>query len=306
MIGTRVQVLDPESFGAAAELFAATFPLRVAEIATWRDPRERELPRRYAVLADSAQRLIGFCALWRFRADGYRMDLIVTPDQRRRGIGGRLLTRLVGQAREAAAITLQARADSGWTESLRFLRARGFTETMRMHRQVLDVAAATLGPYRAIEQRLAAEGITMATLSHELSRDRLCWARFAALHETTEQGWVDPDPRPVPDPAWSPAELRRRHRGAAGRFWLGEGGAFLARHNDRYVGFSGALGTGVHPAYRGRGIATALKVRVILAAVVHNVPTLSTSSGNPTMLRINERLGYRHTSTEIRLVRPLA
>lgn len=141
---------------------------------------------------------------------------------------------------------------------------------MRMHRQVLDVGTVTLEPYRAIERRLAAEGITIATLAHELDRDSLCWARFAALHEKTAHGWVDPDPRPVPEPAWSADELRRRHRGAARHFWLGDGGAFLACHHDRYVGFSGALGIGVDPAYRGRGIATALKVRMVLAAIAHN------------------------------------
>lgn len=300
----RVRCLEPGLFDAAAALFAAAFPLRAGEVAAWRDPPGHEVVRRYAVLAGSAEGLIGYCALWRFREDGYRMDLLVAPQQRRRGVGARLLARLVAEAREAGAITLQARADVGWTESLRFLWARGFAETMRMHRQVLDVGPATLGPYRAVETRLATEGITIATLAAELSRDPLCWQRFTTLRNAARQGWPDPDPRPVPGPAWSPAELERRHRGAAACFELGNGG-FLARHGDRYVGFSGALGTAVHPAYRGRGIATALKVRVILAAAAQGVPTLSTSSGNPAMLRINENLGYRRASTEIRLVRPL-
>lgn len=77
------------------------------------------------------------------------------------------------------------------------------------------------------------------------------------------------------------------------------------RETASCLGFTGALGTGVRPSVRRQGIATALKVGAIVAARDHGETTLETSSGNPAMLRVNERLGFRPVATEIRLVRSL-
>jgi GNAT superfamily N-acetyltransferase len=65
------------------------------------------------------------------------------------------------------------------------------------------------------------------------------------------------------------------------------------------------LGTAVRPDFRGQGIATALKVRAITDARDRGVTTVRTLTGNPAMLRVNERLGFRTTSTEIRLIQTL-
>jgi hypothetical protein len=62
----------------------------------------------------------------------------------------------------------------------------------------------------------------------------------------------------------------------------------------------------MRPSLRGRGIATALKVRVISAARQRGESILHSSSGNPAMLKVNQPLGYRRTTTEVRLVRTLA
>ena len=77
---------------------------------------------------------------------------------------------------------------------------------------------------------------------------------------------------------------------------------FLARRGPEYVGFTGGLGTGVRPAERNRGVATALKVRAIARARERGERTMETATGNPAMVRVNEKLGFRHTSTEVRLV----
>jgi hypothetical protein len=37
----------------------------------------------------------------------------------------------------------------------------------------------------------------------------------------------------------------------------------------------------------------------------HGIATLSTSTGNPAMVRVNQRLGFRVESTEVRLVKTL-
>ena len=290
---------------AAAALFAAAHPDRADEPAGWSAPSGPAGARRYVAVAGAAGRIVGYGGLWPVRPGKFRIDLVVAPDHRRCGIGGRLLGRLTGEAHAAGAATVQARADSGRAQSLAFLRHRGFRETMRMHRLVLDVANADLRPFAGIERRLTADGIVFTTLAVE--RDHTgdaCWAALCDLHNAARAGWPDPDPGPGsgPEELRTPEQLRRLYH-------LHEQGwpelCFLAVHGETYVGFVGPLGTAVRPALRGRGIATALKVREVAAAKQRGILTLDGATGNPAMLKINERLGYQRTSTEVRLVRPL-
>ena len=58
-------------------------------------------------------------------------------------------------------------------------------------------------------------------------------------------------------------------------------------------------------AVRRQGIATALKLRAVVSARDHGVATLTTATGNPVMVRVNQRLGFRLVLAEVRLVRTL-
>jgi predicted GNAT family acetyltransferase len=65
-------------------------------------------------------------------------------------------------------------------------------------------------------------------------------------------------------------------------------------------------GTAVHPAYRGKGIATALKAYDLHRCIVDGQNYFETSSANPAMLKVNERLGYRLNGLcEVRLLKYL-
>jgi len=285
---------------AVAALFAAELPERLAELARWDEP-----VRRW-VAADGA-RVVGYGSFWPVRDHRFRMDMIVAPEQRRRGIGGRLLSLLAGSAEAAGAATLQARTESDHLEVLAFLSRRGFAETMRMHRLILDVADATLQPFAGIERRLAAEGIVLTTLEDEQHRiGDARWHRLCSAHHAAREGWPDPDPDPDAGPPRLPAvaEFRRRYEEYA-RLLPEPEPCILAVQGEEVVGFTCPIGTGVRPALRGRGIATALKARVIAESRERGLTTLYSATGNPAMLKVNERLGYRRTSTEVRLVRRL-
>jgi GNAT superfamily N-acetyltransferase len=294
----HIRPLRPADRDAVAALFAAASPERAGELARWDDRVCRW------VAADGA-RIVGYGSFWPVRDHRFRMDLTVAPEHRRRGTGGWLLGLLAGAARAAGAATLQARTESDRPQVLAFLTRRGFAETMRMHRLVLNVASATLAPYVGVERRLAAEGIVLTTLADE--QDRIgdaCWHRLCAAYHAAGDGWPDPDPGPGPPEPPTVAEFRRMYEEYA-RLLPGPEPCILAVHGEEVVGFAGPTGTGVRPALRGRGIATALKARVIAAARERGVMTLHSTSGNPAMLKVNERLGYRRTTTEIRLVRRL-
>jgi len=297
MDAVLVRPFRPADHSAVAGLFAGA----------GRQPASPVFPRGccVAVAGGQAERVIGFGSWWHVRLDKFRMDLLVAPEARRQGAGTLLLDHLLSAGRDAGAATVQARVASEDQEPLDFLLARGFVETMRMHRQLLQVAEANLAEYAHLPARLAERGIVLASLTHEVARGKSFWEEFCQLYNTARDGWPDPDPDPNPRTPLTPAEIRRRHQAAAKEHGIGAEQCFLAVYADRYVGFTGALGTAVDPAFRQQGIATALKLRAVISARDHGLATLDTSTGNPAMLRANERLGYRVVSTEIRLVKTL-
>jgi GNAT superfamily N-acetyltransferase len=159
MVSMVLRPVLPGDHRAVAALLAATWSAHGGEAASWHDADTARSSRRYVAAAGSPQRVIAYGAIWRVRPGKFRMDLVVSPGWRRRGAGGRLLAHLGDQARIAGAVTLQARVDEGSCgESLAFLVARGFVETMRMRRQVLDVAGARLAAHARLPGGLPAAG----------------------------------------------------------------------------------------------------------------------------------------------------
>ena len=151
------------------------------------------------------------------------MDLLVASQRRRKGAGSGLLGYLAGRAREAGAATLQARADGGQAQSLGFLLARGFVETMRMYRQVLRVADASLAGYEHVVAQLAGRGIVIASLEHELTRRTDCWQEYCRLFNAAREGWPDPDPGPPPEAPLPTAGVPAPVPGGRGRARGGRG-----------------------------------------------------------------------------------
>jgi GNAT superfamily N-acetyltransferase len=307
-----IRPIAPHDYEPAAALFAVAYPDRAREADEWTSADRAAPGQRLVAVAGDPERLVGYAAFWRVRDDRHRMDLVVAPDRRRRGIGGGLLARIVERAREIGAATLQARADDDQPESLAFLRRRGFAETMRMHWDVLDLRAADLARFAHLAARLEADGIRVTTLRDEEPREPACWERLADLHHAAQDGWADPDPGP-PGPPLTVEEARR---------WFMLPGLipeafFIAAAGDTYVGYSGIAvrpsepdvgwpaGTVVRPEHRGRGVATALKARVLAYARACRLTRVHSSSGNPAILHINRKFGFRPVWSEVRLVRAL-
>jgi hypothetical protein len=78
--------------------------------------------------------VIGYGAWWQVRPGKFRIEFPVALPWRHRGAESRLLAHVASQARDAEAVTLQARAGSEDMQSLGFLLGRGFVETMRVHK----------------------------------------------------------------------------------------------------------------------------------------------------------------------------
>jgi GNAT superfamily N-acetyltransferase len=284
---------------AAAALVAAEWPHRASEAEQLRRGELDPEAKRWAAADPLGGGPVAYAALWRVRGDRFRMDLLVAPEWRRRGIGEEMLRRVLAAAEGEGAATLQARAYESAEDAIGFLHRRGFAATMRMVGLALDLR--TIDPDRlaAYERAAIGQGFAITTLADEQRRDPASLHRLNELYDAAREGWPDPDPRPdPPEPIGYDAFLR-----LLDEFPTDAESFFIARVGDRYVGFTGSLGTAVHPAFRGRGLATALKARLALHACEIGRTLLETSTGHPAMLRANETIGFRRTYTEVRLVR---
>ena len=220
----------------------------------------------------------------------------VRPAGRRAGAGTALLARLVAHAAALGAESLTAHVDGPDRGSLAFARRFGFSEADRQVEQVRTLGAEEAGPFP--------DGVEVATVAErpELLRE---------AHALAVQGYAD-----MPTP-W-PAEIGLDE-------WLREEathpeGSFVALAGGEVIGYSGLMRdaddptraedglTAVHPAWRRRGLATALKRAELAWAATHGLREIYTwtQRGNEGMRRVNERLGYRYRNVSVTLAAPLS
>ncbi len=240
------------------------------------------------------------------RPGSIEMRLTVAPAHRRQGIGSRLYERALAFAgeRQADSIRVSYVEHSPEEPAMFFLKQRGFVELQRYQPSRLDVSACDLSQFQGVEQRLVAEGVRFFTYADvpDTGENR------RKLHTLDQEARTDlpyhGDPEPsVPEPyaeSWI-AKLTEE------QFPMIQ----LAAIEERWVGISASSVswgfTGVIPAFRRRGIATALKVRAIRAAKERGVQTLETENraNNVGMLAINRKLGYQFGPAEVECIKRL-
>lgn len=223
--------------------------------------------------------------------DGYWGTVDVLPDARRQGVGNALLVAVCAVAREAGKSWLHVPAIVSRPEGIAFLEHRGFTEYERMKALRLDLAGLEPPVPRP------PDGVVIATL--EERPDLVAGVHAVALETFGDIPGDDPmaagdlaefrarDVDRAVIPAWGFAIALDADDGVVGyaSLMLMPGNEHLAWHDM----------TAVRRAWRGRGLAVALKTRTIAAAMEHGVTALETGNDvdNAAMRAVNARLGYR-------------
>ncbi len=314
--GYGVRPIRTGDYEGSAALISDVCPDRSEDAEEWRrdDEGASDRPvRRYVAAADDGQALIGYAASRHVRLGRYGLDLAVPSAWRKRGVGSALLSRVTEDLRAAGAVTLEARALEDRPEDVAFYLGRGFVETLRMHRLRLELATADPAPFLPLLERIAGEGIEIATLVEERTHGAGWLRRLYELENAVMPDWPTSDPSLAREP-FSFEDFRRRFE----RHEVIADGYFIAKLGDEYIGYSGLTvpredpgridmaGTAVSPEHRRRGLATALKVRTIQYARERGYATMRTGTASAAMLAIIERLGFRKGAPdEIRLLRSL-
>lgn len=232
----------------------------------------------------------------------------VHPEYRRRGIGTELEARQQAFAQERGGTELSATIREDDAGSRAFLERHGFSEAYRRFESELDVTNFDWSRFPGWRERIEGQGLRLAAFS-EFGDNDASRTRLFDLVKTVAQDIPYPDVQPN-----FTYEDMVKYFGAPG---YRPDALFVAVDRDRWVGFSGihcpegrpgyTVLTGTLRDYRGRGIATALKLATIEFAQRHGIPALRTNNDtvNAAMLAVNDRLGYRRLAARVRFKRAL-
>jgi len=254
----------------------------------------------YLVREDGVILGSGVGAVFAYRARRVVALITVLAGQRRRGAGTALYEAISRWAGERGAGELEVSVSSDDPESLSYAQRRGFIEVRRQVGLVLSLAG--VSPLR-VQPPAGIEIVTWAQRP-ELAR---------GMYEVDLE--IHPDIPGFEDVALEPFEDWMAHN--MQRPTDSPEATFIALAGEEVVGFAklsltaptaaGHAMTAVKRAWRGRGIAGALKAAEINWALANGYTELHTSNEkrNAPINRLNARLGYRSGIGRIHLVGPI-
>jgi GNAT superfamily N-acetyltransferase len=219
------------------------------------------------------------------------------PDFRGRCIGSALYEAVEAIARKGGATSAMAWSNSRYEDAYIWAQHRGYVNDLLRTESVLDLSTWDGSRFAGALERVRAQGIRLErydTLPPEATIRRIMTLEQETFRDVpaTEEG--------ESFPGWD-EYLRQWVEYTRPRTTV------LALDGDRVVGESIAFHptipgkgsvtgyTAVLRAYRGRGIALAVKVLTIESAVERGVPRMRTNNDfeNPAMLAVNAKLGYQ-------------
>ncbi len=254
--------------------------------------------RLVAVAADGP--VVAYCEATHSPWDApglFGLELVVDPVWRRRGVGASLWEALRERLAVEGATRIEVDVRDNDPGAERFAQARGFALERRLFESTLALSRFDEAPFVGIIERLEATGARFFSLADVGDTED---AR-RAVYEINKRAALD-----IPGRVQTFAPFEEWRRFVCGAEWYRAEGQIIAAVGETWVGL-GAVGyfaksnsmynmiTGVDRAYRGRGLALALKLHTIRLARRYGVDYIRThnDSENAPMLAINRKLGYQ-------------
>jgi len=274
---------------ASLEVYNTVWPhdaVTIETVHSYRDSAQDYID--YLVREDGVIVGSGVGAVFAYRARRVVTLITVLAGKRRRGAGTALYEALSRWASERGARELEVSVSGDDPESLSYAQRRGFIEVRRQVGLVLSLAG--VSPLR-VQPPAGIEIVTWAQRP-ELAR---------GMYEVDLE--IHPDIPGFEDVAVEPFEDWMAHN--MQRPTDSPEATFIALAGEEVVGFAklsltaptaaGNAMTAVKRAWRGRGIAGALKATEINWALANGYTELHTSNEerNAPINRLNSRLGYR-------------
>lgn len=230
----------------------------------------------------------------------FRLWIAVHPEVRRRGIGTELEQRQRAFAAAHGGTELTAVIPDSDAVSRTFLERHGYQEAYQRFEMELNVETFDWTRYPDWRRQLGdLRLLTVADLGTSEADMQRMYEYTMLLN------------RDVPHPEGPPQfsyELFKKYFAMPG---FRADGLFILADGDEWVGMTGLLVlegrpaytyfTGVRRDYRGRGLATLLKLASIAFARDHGVTAMRTNNDtvNYPMVAVNEKLGYRRLPARV-------
>jgi RimJ/RimL family protein N-acetyltransferase len=239
----------------------------------------------------------------------------VARADRGKGIASALLAVIINEAIRRKAPRFLAGASAAHSDSLEWAAKRGFREIGRRIESYVELATFDPAPFSARVDGVRRSGIVLRAIDEVLEgRDGESRERFIrALHDAERPMWED-IPWATPTPHW-PYERFRQMVFESGRMiadasivaYDGETIAALTTTGKRDSLDGYTWMTGVGRDYRGRGLATAIKVEALSRAKSKGLRAMLTTNDEPNkaMREVNEKLGYQLLPAHVQLEKPL-
>lgn len=299
----------PSNYERLVEIYNANYPdypMSAAELRS-RDEsldRTKYLLRRLECIDLERDRIVGYGQFINvpdmYHPRKFMVNILVDREEQCRGIGRGIYDRLEKELADRNAILVWTMTKEDLPKRVEFFQRRGFLEKARNWESRLDLATADTAPFQGYVHRVQGQGITLTTLAEEQRRDP---DSLRQIHELVQLIQADmpreADFTPLSYEDWTTYSMKNPQLLAEGYF--------LAKDQERFVGMSnvhridsepGILNqddTGVIREYRGRGIATALKLKVIDFGRKNGYRMIKTwnDSINAAMLSVNVKLGFK-------------
>ena len=216
-----------------------------------------------------------------------------------KGIGSALYDHIMDALIQFNPCLVRAYAIENKSQSIEFLRARGFQEAQQVQQEsLLFLNIASLDPrsHAEGEGNLQGQGITIKTLKELQVEPNFTYKLYSLYDKLIQQ---TPSSQPLKQKSYDKfvKELRRTD--------LLPEAYNIALHEGNYIGMNALYTqpepkqlfnefTGVKQDYRGMGIATALKRRGIAYAKAHGYSTIITRNNprNDRIVQLNKQLGF--------------
>ncbi len=245
---------------------------------------------------------IGYCGYSQsshnYHPHKFYVSVTVHPDRQGQRHGSRMYEHVVAAIEPHRPVALRMETREDYARSLGFLERRGFREEQRERESRLYLKDFDFDRFTEAEERVVGQGLEIRTLT-EIQSDPDWEHKLHRLITEVQRDVPEPDPATeIPFDLW-----RQRFHSSINRL---PDAYLVAVDGDQYVGLSYVdrcqaaayldTGlTGVLRSHRRRGIALALKLRVVRYGVDHGYPEIRTwnERNNAGMIGINDQLGFQ-------------
>jgi GNAT superfamily N-acetyltransferase len=266
--------------------------------------RTKYLLKRFECIDLEQDQIVGFGDVMNlpdmYHPRKFMAGILVDPEQQGRGIGRAIYSRLNEELVRLNAMLVWAMSKEDLPRRIEFFQRRGFSEKSRIWESRLDLTTTDPAKFAGYVEKSLKEGIIFTTLAEEQPQGQ---DSLRKIHELVQLIWADM-PREAP---FTPLSFEQWESFSLKNPQLLPENYFIAKDGPNYVGMSNAFridtepsvlqqdDTGVIREYRGRGIATALKLKVIEYGKRNGYRRVKTwnDSVNAPMLAVNTKLGFK-------------